>query len=170
MDLQWMGRYRELVRALVYYSNSSNRSVLASKKKEEAGHLSMHDYQVLEYICEFEDDNRIMTDISRDTGIAQSIITKCTKNLLALGLIERYRLGNNRKSIVLQPTQAGREKYLQIAQQEVEPAFKAFFKALEEFTPEQLEAIGKAFYLLGTDWAAVGQEPDAKPNLTKIDE
>ena len=27
MELKWMGRYRELVRALIYYSNSSNRGM-----------------------------------------------------------------------------------------------------------------------------------------------
>lgn len=165
-----MGRYRELVRALVYYSNSSNRSVLASKRSAESAGLSMHEYQVLEYICEFEQENRIMTDISRDTGIAQSIITKATKTLLSRGLAERYRLGSNRKSIVLRPTEAGREQYIRLSSGEVSPAFDAFFQALEGFSAEDLARFGDAVRLLANDWAAVGQPPAASPELTKIEE
>ena len=123
MELNWMGRYRELVRDLVYYSNSSNRNLFTANRNRGDEELSMHEYQILEYICEFENDKRIMADISRDTGIAQSIITKATKKLIALGLVERYRLGSNRKSIILRPTQAGKDRYTAIASEAVAPAF-----------------------------------------------
>lgn len=169
MELSWMGRYRELVRALVYYSNSSNRNLFTSSRKRGAGELNMHEYQILEYICEFENDKRIMADISRDTGIAQSIITKATKTLISLGLVERYRLGSNRKSIVLRPTQAGRDKYSAIASQDVSPAFTAFFRALDGFSQEELARFGAAVRMLGADWAMVGQE-DQLPPLTRIED
>ena len=170
MELSWMGQYRELVRALVYYSNSSNRNLFTVNRNRGPEDLSMHEYQILEYICEFENDSRIMADISRDTGIAQSIITKSTKHLIAQGLVERYRLGNNRKSIVLRPTEAGRAKYLEIALEEVAPAFTAFFEALKDFDSEQLARFGEAMRRLGTDWANVGQEPKPRPQLTRIEE
>lgn len=170
MELSWMGRYRELVRALVYYSNSSNRSLFTSNRNHSADDLSMHEYQILEYICEFEDDNRIMADISRDTGIAQSIITKATKHLIALGMVERYRIGNNRKSIVLRPTETGRAKYLEIALGAVAPAFSSFFEALQGFDKEALSQFGDAIRMLGTDWAKVGVEPEESPTLIKIEE
>jgi DNA-binding MarR family transcriptional regulator len=170
MELNWMGRYRELVRDLVYYSNSSNRNVFTANRTRGAGDMSMHEYQILEYICEFENDRRIMADISRDTGIAQSIITKATKHLIALGLVERYRLGSNRKSIVLRPTQAGRDKYLEIALGDVAPAFEKFFRTLDGVEDEELRHIGAAIRTLGTDWAKVGQEPDQEAPLTKIED
>lgn len=170
MELNWMGRYRELVRAIVYYSNSSNRHLFTVNRRLSPADLSMHEYQILEYICEFENENRILADISRDTGIAQSIITKATKRLIALGLAERYRLGNNRKSIVLRPTEAGRARYLEIALGSVAPAFTAFFRSLESFDGETLAVFEDAIRTLGTDWAKVGQEPEAEPQLTKIEE
>ncbi|MBR5343001.1 MAG: winged helix-turn-helix transcriptional regulator [Oscillospiraceae bacterium] len=170
MELNWMGRYRELVRAIVYYSNSSNRNLFTANRRRSPSDLSMHEYQILEYICEFENENRIMAEISRDTGIAQSIITKATKHLIALGLVERYRLGNNRKSIVLLPTEDGRAKYLEIALGSVAPAFAAFFRSLESFDGGTLAVFEDAIRTLGTDWAKVGQEPGAEPRLTKIEE
>ena len=170
MELNWMGRYRELVRDLVYYSNSSNRNLFTANRNRGDEELSMHEYQILEYICEFENDNRIMADISRDTGIAQSIITKATKHLIALGMVERYRLGNNRKSIVLRPTQTGRDKYLEIALGDVAPAFQEFFRALDGVEAAELARIGAAIRMLGTNWAKVGQEPEPELQLTKIED
>ena len=161
MELSWMERYRELVRDLVYYSNSSNRNVFTANRKRGEDDLSMH---------EFENDNRIMADISRDTGIAQSIITKATKHLIALGMVERYRLGNNRKSIVLRPTQTGRDKYLEIALGDVAPAFQEFFRALDGVEAAELARIGAAIRMLGTNWAKVGQEPEPELQLTKIED
>lgn len=170
MELQWMGRYRELVRAIVYYSNSSNRGSFTINRVRRPDELSMHEYQILEYVCEFENENRIMADISRDTGICQSIVTKAAKHLLSLGYVERYRLGSNRKSIVLRPSPAGRAKYLAIAHDAVAPAFTTFFKALEQFDDATLALFGDAMRTLGTDWASVGQEAAPEPELMKMED
>ncbi len=170
MELKWMGKYRELVRDIVFFSNSSNRSVFTANRRRSEDELNMHEYQILEYICEFENDNRIMADISRDTGIAQSIITKATKKLIALNLVERYRLGSNRKSIVLRPTQAGKDKYLEIALGAVAPAFDRFFQALEGIDDAELTHFGNAIRRLSTDWAMVDQEPEPELQLTKIED
>ena len=55
MELTWLGRYRELVRALVFYSNSSNRGINSNTRGKDEYGLNQNEYQVLEYICEFED-------------------------------------------------------------------------------------------------------------------
>ncbi len=149
-----MGRYRELVRALVYYSNSSNRELYTKKSLApiDGISLSKHEYQILEYICEFEHENKIMVDISRDLGILQSVVTKATKSLSDYGLIDRYRINGNRKSIVLKPTQAGKKLYTDIYTQEIEARFTAFFNTLENFDDSQLQAFEQAIYALGTNW------------------
>ena len=70
MELKWMGRYRELVRALIYYSNSSNRGMFKKMLNPVNGiALSKPEYQILEYLCEFENENKIMADIAHDLGI-----------------------------------------------------------------------------------------------------
>lgn len=159
MELTWMGRYRELVRALVFYSNNSNRGVLKKQTSESELRLTQHEYQILEYICEFEDSNRIMTDISKDLGISQSNITKATKRLLELGLIERYRISGNKKNIILKPTPTGIEKYKSCCFDEVKPVFEQFFETLDGFSDEQLALFEKAIWSLSRQWGALSDKP-----------
>lgn len=159
MELKWMGRYRELVRALIYYSNSSNRGMFKNTLNPVNGiALSKPEYQILEYLCEFENENKIMTDIAHDLGIIPSIVTKSTKNLVANGFAERYHISGNRKNIVLKPTQAGREMYIRCCTKDVEKLFIPFFKALEGFTDEQLKTVENAIYALGADWGELSDQ------------
>ena len=151
MKLEWMGRYRELVRALVYYANSSSRSANSVKGGTGTFSLNQNDYQILEYICEFEDESRIMADISRDTGILQSIVTKSTKHLVEMGLIERFRIPGNHKSIILKPTELGKQAYLELAG-DVEKVFQDFFKSLEPADDHELAMFEQAVRKLGGDW------------------
>lgn len=165
MKLEWLGRYRELVRALVYYSNSSNRGVVETARGGRTP-ITQHEYQVLEYLCEFEEENRIMTDISRDLGIAQSNITKAAKLLIQNGYAERYRIGSNRKNIVLKPTDEGRKLYLSMCQR-VENAFLDFFSTLDSLSDEQLRTFEIAVRQLSNNWNDSDKLSSAA--LTKID-
>ena len=167
MELSWMGRYRELVRALVYYSNSSNRGTASGRSGQDDPALNQNEYQVLEYICEFEEENRILTEISRDTGILQSNVTKATKTLVAQGLAERYRLSGNHKSIVLRPTDRGREVYRFYAER-VKLVFQSFFDELEPVSDAELARFESAVRTLGGGW---GRSADRmKVQLEKIEE
>ncbi len=159
MKLEWMGRYRELVRALIYYSNTSNRgSIIKTMPPVDGIALSKHEYQILEYICEFENENKIMTDISKDLGILQSIVTKASKNLLSNGLIERYRISGNKKNIVLKPTEKGRNTYIQYYTRDIQKVFTAFFNSLEGFSDEQIEQLERSIRTLGSSWGELSEE------------
>ena len=120
--------------------------------------LSKPEYQILEYLCEFENENKIMTDIAHDLGIIPSIVTKSTKNLVAYGFAERYHISGNRKNIVLKATQAGREMYIQCYTKDIEKLFIPFFKALEGVTDEQLKTVENAIYSLGADWGELSDQ------------
>lgn len=165
MNLEWMGRYRELVRSLIYYSNISNK---ASTKKTmppvDGIALSKKEYQVLEYICEFEDKNRIMTDISRDLGMLQSIVTKITQELLSYGLIERYRTVGNRKNIILKPTSKGKQVYIEYYTRDIKPLFDPFFHFLDSLSDEELEHYNRSIEILSGKWR------DFACELEKIDD
>lgn len=159
MELSWMGRYRELVRALIYYSNSSNRGLFKKTLIPVDGvALSKPDYQILEYLCEFENENKIMADIAHDLGIIPSIVTKSTKVLVSNGLVERYRMAGNRKNIILKPTQAGREMYVKCYTRDIEKLFIPFFRALDELSDEQIRTFEKAIYSLGSEWGALSDD------------
>lgn len=159
MELTWMGRYRELVRALIYYSNTSNRkNIIKTMEPVDGIALSKCEYQILEYICEFENENRIMTNIARDLGILQSIVTKATKTLLSNGLIERYRISGNRKSIVLRPTEKGKHIYIEYYSRDVQKIFTSFFSLLEPFSDDQIKQFEKAIQALGANWNDFSEE------------
>ena len=44
MKLEWMGKYRELVRSVVYFSNCSNRNVLRGGRGDYEPHLNQHEW------------------------------------------------------------------------------------------------------------------------------
>lgn len=157
MKLEWMGKYRELVRSVVYFSNCSNRNVLRGGRGDYEPHLNQHEWQVLEYICEFEDDCRIMADISRDLGIIPSNITKATRHLLELELIEKNRIVGNRKNVVLTPTDEGKRIYYKVMESKIRPVFDSFFAELSGFDSEQLKTIENAFYKLSHKWAGLAE-------------
>ena len=169
MDVEWMGRYRELVRSLIYYSNASNR---AGHKLPPVDGVSLtkHEYQILEYLCEFSEANRIMTDVSRDLGILQSIVTKATKNLIAYGFVERYRIVGNRKNIVLKPTQKGREVYSAYYTRDIEKVFKPFFRSLDGADEKELEMFRAAVDALSNKWHEVSEDVIANEMIEKMTE
>ena len=157
MKLEWMGKYRELVRATVFFSNCSNRSVMRGGRGDYEPHLTQHEWQVLEYICEFEDEHRIMADISRDLSIIPSNITKATKHLLELGFIQKNRIVGNRKNVVLTPTEEGKKTYARLAEDRIGPVFDSFFEEMSAFDDEQLKIIETAFYKLSHKWAGLSE-------------
>lgn len=157
MELTWMGRYRELVRALIFYSNCSTRSQKIGMGKVCSGiTLTKHEYQVLEYIVEFENENRIQSDISRDVGIQPCTVTKVTKNLLAQDLIERYRNKGNKKSIILKPTELGKQVYTAYYARDIQNLFLPFFDVLSDFSDEEIEKIRAALTVLSGKWVSYG--------------
>ncbi|MBQ8535969.1 MAG: MarR family transcriptional regulator [Clostridia bacterium] len=161
MKLEWMGRYRELVRALIYYSNCSNHSRsgvrTTMEKVDTEVSLSKHEYQVLEYILEFQEENKIQAEISRDVGLLPCMVTKITKRLLSLGLIERYRLKGNRKSIILKPTPKGEATYWSYCNRDIQKLFQPFFAALENFSDQELAEVEKAIRILSRSWGDFGE-------------
>ena len=166
MELEWMGRYRELVRSVVYFSNSSNRSVMRGNRGSAGFELTQQEWQVLEYICEFEDQHKIMADISRDLGIIPSNITKATKGLLAKGLIEKNHIVGNKKNVVLTPTESGKKMYFKILKTAIQPAFEEFFRKLDSVDEDQLKIFEDALYTLSGRWSSLSD----KKELEKIDD
>ena len=111
-----------------------------------------------------------MTDISHDLGILPSIVTKATKNLLSYGLIERYRIVGNKKSIVLKPTRAGENLYIAYYTRDIQHLFEPFFKALENTSDDQLAEFKHAIDMLSQDWQQFSDKIIAGDSIEKIDE
>lgn len=151
MKLEWMGRYRSLVYELIYYANTSNRSGGLSEPIDGIC-LNQLEYQTLEDICEHEDDDHIMSDVARDLGIVQSSVTKATRRLLEFGLIAKFRFKNDKKRIILKPTELGKKVYTGIYKSSVEPVFRPFFEILEDFSDEELKKFEDAVASMSSHW------------------
>lgn len=159
----WMGRYRELIAALVYHTNSSYRQLSIRADWGDIS-LSSQEWQILEYIVEHSDDDSNMIHVSERLGIPQSSFSKQTKVLIQCGLIEKYQKKGNKKNIILKASPFGLEQYKKISRMLYENVFSAAFNRLEELSDDQLKAVTEAIYLLTNGFS----EPDNNDTLIKI--
>jgi len=138
LKFQWMGRYRELLRALVLHSNNTAR--LSSIIMDVGGvAMTPYEWQVFECILEHEDENVNMISMSNSLGVPQSTFSKVTKKLCKHGLVERYQALGNRKNIILKGSEMGRELYLAHVGQVMEGVFRPLFDALDDLPDEAIE-------------------------------
>ena len=152
MELSWMGESRELVRALIYYANMTTRNLSATFAPAHGLELTRCEYQILEYILEFEDETRIMSDISRDLGYVPSVVSKSIGHLIHMGLVEKYRIKGNKKSIVVKPTELGRQIYLELVARDIEPVFRAFIDYIKNLPEGSADRFTEAIRCLCEPW------------------
>lgn len=152
MKLTWMKESRALIHALIYYGNISCCGVHTTMMPYDGVELTKHEFQALEYICEHEDDNQNMTAIANDLGLPQSTLTKITKHLTALELVERFRIVGNKKTVILKPTEHGKQVYITIIQRDIEPLFRNFIQYMSTLPDGSIENFEKAVNILSRDW------------------
>ena len=113
MDFMWMGRYRALVSELMRFSNVA---VKDSTEKHDIGDgilINNVEWQILEYIVEHNSDEEKMILISDKLGIPQASFSKAAKKLTDFGLLERFQRSDNKKDIILKPTDRARSIYIE---------------------------------------------------------
>ena len=148
MELTWLGRYRGIVAALVHHSNSVNRALTERRDYGGGVSISTQEFQILEALIEHEDKNYIMADLAARLAIPQSTMTKAAQQLTACGLVERYRLADNKKSVILKPSEKGRALYNNYCEAEARQLFADFFAKLDTLTDEQLDTVTDAIMTL----------------------
>ena len=143
-----MGRYRDLVAALVLHGNVAIRS--QSQKLDVGDGLSLRNQQweILEYIVDHRDKYFSMIDISYQLSIPQSTFSKTVQLLCSYGLVEKYQTVNNRKNIILKPTAYGLEVYDRVTREHVCKDLQGFFDALEDVSDRDLERFVRALKIL----------------------
>lgn len=167
MGTEWMGRYRPFIATLVKFSNVVQRISGQSYSLPGGVCLTLQEWEVFEYILEHQEDDACMNSISDRLGIAQSTFSKIAKSLCILGLVERYQAENNRKNIILRPSERGQEIYAAQADMIRQNYLAAVFDQLNVLDDDQLATITDALEQLNE---AVRRGPDApKPRLIKKD-
>ncbi len=148
MESDWMGRYREIVAAVVLHGNVVIRTQADVADIGDGILLRHQQWQILEYIVENRDKIFSMNDISYRLNIPQSTFSKTVKLLCEHGLVEKYQAVNNRKNIILRPTDRGRELYTENSEKRVKQTFEGFFEALRDVSDDALHAVAKAIETL----------------------
>ena len=148
MDTEWMGRYRGLIASLVRHGNVAIRTQTNKKNIGDNIWLNDQQWQILEYLIENRDKIFNMNDVSYRLNIPQSTFSKTIKLLFEKGLVEKYQAVNNRKNIILRPTEYGLKLYDDFSIKDVEKGFKEFFSALENVSDKDLHAVARAIELL----------------------
>ena len=151
MTTEWMGRYREILAALVLHGNVVLRAHSIAIDIGDGIFLNHQQWQILEYIVEHRDELFNMIDISYHLNIPQSTFSKTVKLLHGYGLVEKYQAVNNRKNIILRPTEKGLRLYQSISQKEAMGILQGFFDALKNVTDEDLHAMAKAIEALDNE-------------------
>ena len=157
--IEWMGRYRPLVEQLVLNSHEARR---AMKKKGDLGDgiwLNAVEWQVLEYVYEHEEDEK-MAHIYERIGLAQSSFSKCAKTLSDYGLIARYHKSDNRKEVIIKITDRGRKLYERFAGQLADSSWGDFFRELDALSDEDLEHVIRAMVLLNRGMPGQEEPPE----------
>ena len=143
-----MGRYRELVKALVQHTNINMQVVGVKDPVTEEIWLTPNEWQIMEYIVEHGNNEACMNHISDALALPQSSFSKTIKLLASYGLVEKYQKENNRKNILLRPTQKALAVYAEKKDQVNENLFADFFAALDSMDDESLKQFTDALMAL----------------------
>lgn len=150
MASEWMGRYRPLVAALVKHGNVAVNGLKHRSEPIPGVRLTATEWQVLETVIEHELQVTNMNRLAERIGIPQSTFSKTVSYLCGQGLVEKYQTANNKKNVILQPTELAREVYSVHSGFLKEKVFERFFCALENIDDAALDVMTKAVeYLNG---------------------
>ncbi len=141
--VEWMGRYRPVVAAIVQHVNIVSKKGVLHHIYEDI-YLSPNEWQVLEYIVEHKDEDKYMNNIVEALAIPQSSFSRIQKKLCELGLLDQFQRSDNRKNVILKPTEYALQAYNYHSQEIYETIFKRFFEDLSGFSDEQLLTFSRA--------------------------
>lgn len=148
MKTDWMGRYRDVIAALILHGNVVIRAQMNTMDFGNGIRLRSQQWEIFEYIVEHQDENFRMIDISYSLSIPPSTFSKTVKLLCRYGLLEKYQTPDNRKNILLRPTDFGLELYRSMSLDHIRMDLQGFFDALENVSDEDLRAFVRAIGIL----------------------
>ena len=148
MSSEWMGRYRPLVAALVRHGNMAINGVKHRDEVYDGVKLSPTEWQVLESVIEHQLEVVNMNALAGRMGLPQSTFSKTVSYLCAQGLVEKYQTANNKKNVILKPTELALKVYETHSGVLEEYYFGSFFKVLEPLDDEAIGIVTRAIETL----------------------
>lgn len=136
VKLEWMGKNREIVEALIRYCNIYASVYRIEKMSYHGIPYSYSQIQVLEYLLENEERNENMSTIAQRLGITRSNFTKIISRLSAKGLVEKVCMPGSRRDLNVVVNAFGRELYEDYAKGVLKRHFEPMFRYLDQLDPE----------------------------------
>lgn len=144
MNIDWAGRYMQMVDALVLHSNCVMRNQSKKLDRGNGIYLSQHEWQVFSFLVQHEREDINMVQVSYALAIPKSSLTKITKVLVEHNLVEKYQFIGNKKDIILKPTKMGKELYVKYSWQCSQEYFQPLFDGLASLSDEELAVCANA--------------------------
>ena len=138
-------RYSPLIQAIIKHSLIVNSGLNDVVRLRDGIEITMQEWLVVEAVVEQRNEFNSMVEISRRTGIPASTFFRFVSHLQKLGLIEKYRIQGNKKSIVLRPSELGLELYNERTNSERNAIWGDFMAALNQFSDSEIAVFTDAF-------------------------
>lgn len=158
MKLQWFGKYRGLVEALICFANNYS-SVQNSEFLGEEVKVSFSQIQVVEYLIENEELKLKMSEVAKRLGISVSTFTRLANKLVQKGILQKYHIKGNRKDIIMQVTPFGKKLYQDYSEQIAPKIFNEMFKLGEELSEDTIELFTRMMRSLSSKVVWEDKEP-----------
>ena len=143
MQLEWMGKHRELVEKFILLFNTYARQYSGEHHLEGTNvTTSSAQIQTLEYIIEAGSTEN-MTSIADRIGITRGTFSNNVKNLLEKGYLEKYHEPGNKKNIYIKATEKGLQAYEEYSNFIYQAWFEEMFEMVDTMPEEQIETLIK---------------------------
>ncbi len=181
MKLEWMGEYRDFVEKMIKYGNAY---ATRCQKEHYFGSeilFSPSQLQTMEYILESEDQHQSMVEIAARLGVSPATFSRNVKRMVEKGLLEKYHLEGNRKTVIVKVSPLGRKTYEDYSRFVIKYRFQRLFDMLDEIPPQWREKMANVIDAWASyvpqpqnaeeerTWDSRPRDAEEKPNLIRIE-
>ena len=138
-------RYTPLVKAIIKHSLIVSTGMNEIIPVGENQHITLQEWLVVETVVEQREEYYSMVELSRMAGLPPSTFFRVVTHLQKAGLVDKYRIQNNKKNIVLRPTELALKMYEERKNTAMREIWGDFFQTLDRFSDEDIETLTTAF-------------------------
>lgn len=160
-------RYNALCKAIIKHSIIVSTGLNDKVVLNENIAITQLEWLIVETIVEQRNEFKSMIELSRMIGLPSSTFSRLVGHLQKSGLIDKYRIKNNKKNIVLRPSEQALALYEKRTVDAKEKIWGDFFKSLDCFSNEDIEKLTEAFTQLNNRLPSARYSQDIE--LIKMD-
>ena len=154
-------RYMPLMKAIIKHAIIVSGGLNEKVSLSEGIQVTVLEWLVVELVVEQRSEYYSMIELSRKIGIPPSSLSRIVSRLQKIGLIEKYHIQDNNKTIVLRPSKLALGLYEERTPRVGGEIWNEFFDALESFSDSEIGTLTSAFQELNERLpsARFSQEP-----------